>query len=350
MTKSQILKKLTYSGAFDYQIISNRLTARYKIGTGFLAPTVTQMYSAFQGLAVKQIINPHLKPETSLNQELELEFRPSRNTMFTLAGYTSKYDDFIHTRYWQHLTGSNSFEEDQYGCARANGTCTMSLNLDTAKVTGFKVGIEADLSEKLKTNGKFSVFANYHTAKDSAIIETDNGNKLTINTLAATPTNFVLGADYVSANNDWSLHGRIRGLMAKKAKDTKYVDVEEIETGTTTGCPSYIISYYGYCPARFATTTTTYDYNEFVNTYEHTNRSKNAFIYDLYGTKKFGKDKNLILNAGIYNIMDVKYIPWDSLRQFHNLSANTMVDDKGAGFNRYTAPGRNFALSLTYEF
>lgn len=87
---------VSYHGAFDYQLIPNRLSARYKVGTGFLAPNITQLYSAFQGLGVAQIPNPHLKPETSLNQELELEIRPTKNTLLTLSGYVSKYNDFIH--------------------------------------------------------------------------------------------------------------------------------------------------------------------------------------------------------------------------------------------------------------
>lgn len=35
---------------------------------------------------------------------------------------------------------------------------------------------------------------------------------------------------------------------------------------------------------------------------------------------------------------------------FDNVNANNMVDNQGYGFNRYTAPGRNYAVSLTYEF
>ena len=99
-----------------------------------------------------------------------------------------------------------------------------------------------------------------------------------------------------------------------------------------------------------ANTPTRTGYTEFVETYQNANRSKNVVIYDLYGSKKFGKDGKFILNAGIYNITNVKYIPWETLRMFSNANVNNMVDKDGNGFNRYTAPGRNYALSLTYEF
>lgn len=73
-------------------------------------------------------------------------------------------------------------------------------------------------------------------------------------------------------------------------------------------------------------------------------------MIDVYGSRKFGKDKQLTLNAGVYNLTNVKYIPWESLRMFSNANVNNMVDADGYGFARYTAPGRNYALSLTYEF
>lgn len=346
--------KTTYSGMVDYAVIPNRLTARYKIGTGFLVPTGTQIYRNFQGLGVMEVPNYALKPETSLNQELELELRPTKNTMLTLAGYVSKYDDFIHTKFWEGDTG---------GC-NGRAICLQSTNLDTAKVEGFKVGIEADLSENLNTNGKLNVLANYHTAKDEALVETDHDGRFKINTLAATPTSFILGADYVSANNDWSLHARLRGIGAKKAEDTKGIGVTAKYKDSIRYCkddPFY--AWYGafYCSSagyllqdsngeRYKNDRVRDGYTEFVETYKHANRSKSVVIYDLYGSKKFGKHKNFILNGGIYNITDVKYIPWETLRMFSNANVNNMVDKDGNGFNRYTAPGRNFALSLTYEF
>lgn len=355
--------RFTYGGNVDYQIIPDKLTARYKVGTGFLAPTVTQMYSAFQGFGVKQIINPNLKPETSINHELEFEFRPTDNTKLTLGGYLSKYKDFIHTTYWQASQALGYRGEDQYGCGNTEGTCTMSRNLDKAEVKGLKFGVESDLSDKFNLKGRLDIFANFHTAWDSAMVETDHNGKMKINTLAAVPTNLVLGANYYSPDNDWSIHGRIRGLMRKKASDTKFIDSRDIAQVTTRveECPMDL-QYYGWCSyygyqddgtgryVRTSTRSTVTGYEEFVNTYEHANKGKNAWLLDIYGTKKFGQKQNIILNAGIYNLTDVKYIPWETLRQFNNLTTNSMVDRDGYGFNRYTAPGRNYALSLTYEF
>ncbi len=339
---------MTYAGRVDWGI-DDKLTARYKIGTGFLAPTATQIYSNFVGMGVMQVPNYTLKPETSLNQELELEYKPISDLSLTASGYVSRYDDFIHTRYWEGKTN---------GC-NGRAICLQSMNLDKAKVQGLKLGVQADLSKALNLNGQFVVSANYHTAHDSATINTDNNGSLTINTLSAPPKMLILGADYVSPNQDWSLHGKMRIIGRKKAQDTKSLQVRPVESLTTTSCPSDI-AYYGYCEyygytqdssGNYTKTQTAITgYEEYVDTYEHIDRSKTAVVYDIYGTKRFGKQNQMILNAGVYNITDEKYIPWEVLRMFNTVNANNLVDSSGYGFARYTAPGRNYAVSLTYEF
>ena len=87
-----------------------------------------------------------------------------------------------------------------------------------------------------------------------------------------------------------------------------------------------------------------------VKSYDQVHRSKDVMLFDVFGSAKLGKNKNWTVNAGVYNITNVKYIPWETLRQFATTSVNNMVDKEGHGFNRYTAPGRNYAVSLTYEF
>ena len=334
---------ITFGGAIDYQAIPSKLTTRYKIGTGFLAPTVTQIYSNYSFNGASQVPNYNLKPEKSLNQELELDWKVNGDINLTMAGYLTQYDDFIHTRYWQ---GSRD-NPNSKGCTV--GTCLQSVNLDQARVYGIKFGINADLSDKLHTNGRLDVFANFHTAKDSATIDTDKNGKMKINTLAAVPTSLLLGSTYTSANDKWSLGTRINWIQRKKPNAVKNLEIGENAT-TTHGCPQDIINYYGHCPPYFAGNVTKYDYYEYVGSYDQIHRSKSVILFDMFGSKKFGKNNDWTLNAGIYNITNEKYIPWQTLRQFATTSVNSMVDKEGHGFNRYTAPGRNYALSLTYEF
>lgn len=199
----------------NYNVIDNKLTARYKIGTGFLAPTVAQVYSSFSFNDATQIPNYSLKPETSLNQEIEFEYKPIDTVILTASGYLSQYKDFIHTKYWEY----NPSSSNNNGCVR--GTCLQSINLDEAKIYGMKLGAMAELSPYFNTKGRINAFANYHISKDSAMIETDKNGKLAINTLAAVPNSLLIGGSYTSANDDWQVNARINLIGRKKPKTLK---------------------------------------------------------------------------------------------------------------------------------
>lgn len=345
---------VTWSAALNYAIIPEKLTTRYKVGTGFLAPTVTQIYSNFQGFGARQVPNYQLKPETSLNQELEFNWNVKNNLLLTAGGYITKYNDFIHTRYW---------EGDTNGCTRTGvSLCLQSVNLDTATVHGLKLGVKADLSNALKLGGKLNVFADFHTSKDKAKIVTDKNETVTINTLAAVPRSLIFGGDYESADGKWHVGTRINFSHRKRANETKVLGIEEVTTFGPTPNPKYrpdcswYEKYYNICSDSKTIVSESTSYNEVVETFKHSHISKSVVLFDIFGSRKFGRDNNWILNAGVYNILDEKYIPWETLRQFvaSELNTNNMVDTgrgkSGYGFNRYTAPGRNYAVALTYQF
>lgn len=189
---------------------------------------------------------------------------------------------------------------------------------------GYKAGLRADLSRWLNGN-RLYLTADYHTAKDSAKIEADQAQDgiLEVNTLASVPTSTILGLDYHTPDDKATLHIKARHLKAKKADDTKMVVVVRDRERTL-------------------------GYREEVKSYKHIDKASNAFVLDVYGSYKF--NKNLTLTAGVYNLTDEKYIPWESLRQFAATNINSIIDDKALGLNRYTAPGRNYSVSLTYNF
>lgn len=343
---------LTWSAALNYAIIPEKLTTRYKVGTGFLAPTVTQLYSNFEGLGARQVPNYQLKPETSLNQELELNWNVKDNLLLTAGGYITKYDDFIHTRYWRGNIN---------GCT-AGYTCLQSVNLDDATVHGLKLGIKADLSNALKLGGKLNVFADFHTSKDKAKIVTDKNETVTINTLAAVPRSLIFGGDYESVDGKWHVGTRINFSHRKRANETKMLGIEEVTTLAPIPNPRYrpdctwFEKYYDICSDSKTIVSESTSYNDVVETYKRSHLSKSVVLFDIFASRKFGRDNNWILNAGVYNILDEKYIPWETLRQFATINTNNKVDDNeklgqhGYGFNRYTAPGRNYAVALTYQF
>lgn len=71
-------------------------------------------------------------------------------------------------------------------------------------------------------------------------------------------------------------------------------------------------------------------------------------IYDVYGSKQL--TKGLTLSAGVFNVFNETYIPWSSLRSLAEVSINSSLGREGAGIERYTAPGRNYKVGLTYQF
>lgn len=344
---------ITWNAMFDYQLIQDQLTARYKVGTGFLAPTVTQIYSNFILNGNEQVPNYNLKPETSLTHELEFEYKPVENATLTLAAYLTKYKDFIHTKYW------NSNRTDKIlGCT--SHTCLQSTNLDKAEVKGLKLGVKADVSPWLNLKGKLNVTADYHFSKDKAKVQTDYDGTKEINTLASVPGMLMFGLDYYSEDDSWEIHTKLRWTLAKKASEAKYLETKLKYKEDKVYCSTspyagycYWGNFFDYDPVKrdyYKIDRVANGYSEEVKIYDVVNRSKAVAIWDIYGSKKFGSKKNWILNAGVYNVTNVKYIPWETLRQFATTNTNSMVDSKGYGFNRYTAPGRNFAASLTYEF
>jgi hemoglobin/transferrin/lactoferrin receptor protein len=67
--------------------------------------------------------------------------------------------------------------------------------------------------------------------------------------------------------------------------------------------------------------------------------TKGYGIVDLSGY--YSLADNWQLHAGIYNLTDKNYSHWESIR---GLSADS------ESLNRYSQPGRNFALNVGFEF
>ncbi|HHF3824047.1 TPA: TonB-dependent receptor, partial [Haemophilus influenzae] len=61
--------------------------------------------------------------------------------------------------------------------------------------------------------------------------------------------------------------------------------------------------------------------------------------------------KNLTFTAGVYNLTNKKYLTWDSARSVRHLGTINRVETAtGKGLNRFYAPGRNYRMSVQFEF
>lgn len=299
--------------ALNYKL-TPKLEAGYSVATGFRVPATSQMYSAFEMMGNNLKPNLDLSPEKSLNHELTLS-GDFDTFNFSATGFYTDYKDFIDLV---------NYQEEQQRCYNdwsGEKICDPFIvnvigakNIGKAKTYGVSLGGMWDISDKANTAGRLRLFGNMAYAKD----KTDKG----INLLATQPLNGVLGLSYQSDDQGYMLNANLRYLGAKKAKDAK------------------VVSFYSNGWNQKAT--------EVIEPYKHIGKSESAYVYDLYGSKKF--NNGLKLSAGIYNLFDKKYVPWDNLRSLAELNVNSMVDSEGVGIERYTAPGRNYKVGLTYEF
>lgn len=315
--KTKHISNLGWQAGVNYTFNPNWQLG-YQASTGFLAPSVSQMYSAFEMLGNRLTTNVDLKPEKSINQSLSLQgdFK-SISTHATV--YHTQYRDFIKTVTTQRE------ESTCYTNSSGSRVCSpmirnyiMADNIDKAKTYGIRLGAVADISNwggiGQTTHGRIQLNAQTHFAKDS----TSEGTNL----LATQPPETSLGASYQSNNNKHQLHAKLRYLNAKKSEDAKVIDFVFQGTGQKS--------------------------KQVIVPYEHIDKSTSAFVFDLYGSTTIYD--GLKLSAGIYNVFNEKYIPWSNLRSLAEMNINSMVDDDGKGLERYTAPGRNFALSVSYEY
>ncbi|HHF5711091.1 TPA: hypothetical protein ACPPF6_001772 [Haemophilus influenzae] len=112
--------------------------------------------------------------------------------------------------------------------------------------------------------------------------------------------------------------------------------VEHKETNPNTGVIESI-------PAR------TINGNEKVTDRRHLWRNNHYTIIDAIAYWK--PIKNLTFTAGVYNLTNQKYLTWDSARSIRSTGTINRIDTAtGIGLNRFYAPGRNYKMSVQFEF
>ncbi|HHF6691614.1 TPA: hypothetical protein ACPP81_001680 [Haemophilus influenzae] len=53
----------------------------------------------------------------------------------------------------------------------------------------------------------------------------------------------------------------------------------------------------------------------------------------------------------MYNLTNQKYLTWDSARSIRSTGTINRIDTAtGIGLNRFYAPGRNYKMSVQFEF
>ena len=274
-----------------------RLQAKYS--KGFRAPTSDEIYFTFKHPDFSIRPNRDLQPETAKTKELSL-------TVHNDMGYitTSVFD----TRYQNFIDLSYQGRHDVHGHSKLIPFYFyQNVNRPNAKVTGFEIASQISLGNISKLFNGFSLSYKYTYQKGRI-----NG-KIPMN--AIQPRTAVYGVSYVHPDDKYGLDLYISHASAKNAEDTYNMFYKEEGKKETT------IKW----------------------------RSESYTTIDLLGYIK--PIKNLTLRAGVYNLTNRKYITWDSARSIRPFGTSNMINqDTGLGINRFYAPGRNYRMSVQFEF
>ena len=274
-----------------------RLQAKYS--KGFRAPTSDEIYFTFKHPDFSIRPNRDLQPETAKTKELSL-------TVHNDMGYitTSVFD----TRYQNFIDLSYQGSRDVHGHSKLIPFhFYQNVNRPNAKVTGFEIASQISLGNITKLFNGFSLSYKYTYQKGRI-----NGN---IPMNAIQPRTAVYGVSSVHPDDKYGLDLYIYHASAKNAEDTYNMFYKEEGKKETT------IKW----------------------------RSESYTTIDLLGYIK--PIKNLTLRAGVYNLTNRKYITWDSARSIRPFGTSNMINqDTGLGINRFYAPGRNYRMSVQFEF
>ncbi|MCK9059129.1 TonB-dependent hemoglobin/transferrin/lactoferrin family receptor [Haemophilus influenzae] len=274
-----------------------RLQAKY--GKAFRAPTSDEIYFTFLHPDFSIRPNRDLQAETAKTKELALTLHNEIGYV-TTSVFDTRYRNFIDLAY------KGVYNVKRHSKLRPYHTY-QNVNRPNAKVTGWEIAAQISL-------GKITQFLNglnlsyKYTYQKGRI---DGGIPMN----AIQPKTSVYGVSYAHPADKFGLDLYFTHVSAKNAEDTYNMFYKE--EGKTDSTIKW--------------------------------RSESYTTIDLLGYIK--PIKNLTLRAGVYNLTNRKYITWDSARSIRPFGTSNMINkDTGLGINRFYAPGRNYRMSVQFEF
>ncbi|MBN7797211.1 TonB-dependent hemoglobin/transferrin/lactoferrin family receptor [Parahaliea mediterranea] len=277
------------------QAFSDHLSLEAGVSTGFRAPTVEEMYrtSGTQD-DWNAVANPDLDAETSTNYDIALVGDYGLGS-YRVGLFYSEYDDFIE---YQDFEGINS----NTGQPDPNGY-QMPVNSDEVEMKGLELSATLDLSAALGLRDGLSTrFLAAYTEGEEA-----NGDPV----YSVQPPSAVWRLNYDSPRGNWGMQFVTSYTQGKKDGDSYSTEADGERL-----YPLY--------------------------------RSNTATVFDLVAYVDV--IDNLRLVAGVYNLGDKEYYAWDSVRFIDQGDLRPGIGVTDNGIRRYSEPGRNFELSLNYQF
>lgn len=274
----------------------------YRTSTGFRLPSFAEMYGWRSGDKIKAV---KIDPEKSFNKEVGIVFKGDFGNL-EASWFNNAYRDLIVRGYEAQI--KNGKEE-------AKGDPAY-LNAQSARITGINVLGKIDWNgvwDKLP-EGWYSTFA-YNRVRVRDIKKRADRTDIQSHLFdAIQPSRYVVGLGYDQPEGKWGVNGMLTYSKAKEI--TELLGSRALLNGNSR------------------------------NTKATARRTRPWYIVDVSGY--YTIKKHFTLRAGVYNLLNHRYVTWENVRQTAGGAVN---QHKNVGvYNRYAAPGRNYTFSLEMKF
>ncbi|HHF5353971.1 TPA: TonB-dependent hemoglobin/transferrin/lactoferrin family receptor, partial [Haemophilus influenzae] len=278
------------------------LRLQLKYSKGFRAPTSDEMYFTFKHPDFTILPNTNLKPEIAKTKEIAFTLHNDDWGFISTSLFKTNYKNFIdlifkETREFKLASGGSLLPFSLY----------QNINRDSAVVKGIEINSKVFLGKMAKFMDGFNLSYKYTYQKGRM-----DGN---IPMNAIQPKTMVYGLGYDHPSQKFGFNFYTTHVATKNPEDTYDIYAKDKRQANTS------IKW----------------------------RSKSYTILDLIGYVQ--PIKNLTIRAGVYNLTNRKYITWDSARSIRSFGTSNVIEQTtGLGINRFYAPGRNYKMSVQFEF
>ncbi|UEB32309.1 TonB-dependent hemoglobin/transferrin/lactoferrin family receptor [Haemophilus influenzae] len=279
------------------------LRLQLKYSKGFRTPTSDEMYFTFKHPDFTILPNTDLKPEIAKTKEIAFTLHNDDWGFISTSLFKTNYKNFIDLIFKEQ----RDFKVGPGGGSTLPFSLYQNINRDNASLKGIEINSKVFLGKMAKFMDGFNLSYKYTYQKGRM-----NGN---IPMNAIQPKTMVYGLGYDHPNHKFGFDFYTTHVASKNPEDTYNMFYKEENKKDST------IKW----------------------------RSKSYTILDLIGYVQ--PIKNLTIRAGVYNLTNRKYITWDSARSIRSFGTSNVIEQTtGLGINRFYAPGRNYKMSVQFEF
>ncbi|HHF4820514.1 TPA: TonB-dependent hemoglobin/transferrin/lactoferrin family receptor, partial [Haemophilus influenzae] len=279
------------------------LRLQLKYSKGFRAPTSDEMYFTFKHPDFTILPNTNLKPEIAKTKEIAFTLHNDDWGFISTSLFKTNYKNFIDLIFKEQ----RDFKVGPGGGSTLPFSLYQNINRDSAVVKGIEINSKVFLGKMAKFMDGFNLSYKYTYQKGRM-----DGN---IPMNAIQPKTMVYGLGYDHPSQKFGFNFYTTHVSTKNPEDTYDIYAKDKQQANTS------IKW----------------------------RSKSYTILDLIGYVQ--PIKNLTIRAGVYNLTNRKYITWDSARSIRSFGTSNVIDQStGLGINRFYAPGRNYKMSVQFEF